>query len=443
MSGIEAVRAAEPCRIALGDLGDARLDGRTKGFPGGMPPLRPDELGSQGWSLLNEDLTLPVCVLRDAAVERNSTWMRRFLAATGAAIAPHGKTSMAPELFAKQLRDGAWGITLATIQQVQVGRHCGLSRILLANQLVGRQAMRYVLDEIARDPGFDFYCLADSVALVDTLAAAARARNAGRPLQLLLEAGYAGGRTGVRDLDTGLAVARAVKAAKPHLSLRGVEGFEGLMQGASAVAGVDRFLDRIVELAERCDAEDLFGPGPVMLTAGGSAYFDRVVERLRAAKLARDSFVVTRSGCYLTHDSGLYARAMIEVAARTPFVREFGEPESALEVWAYVQSRPEPTRSLVTMGKRDVSFDADLPAPLKWYRPSEPAAGLRPMPPGHRITGLNDQHGYLDGPAESPLRLGDMIGFGISHPCLTFDRWPVIYRVDDTYRITGAIRTFF
>ena len=56
---------------------------------------------------------------------------------------------------------------------------------------------------------------------------------------------------------------------------------------------------------------------------------------------------------------------------------------------------------------------------------------------------MNDQHTYLRVPAEADVRVGDLIGSGISHPCTTFDKWRALFTVDDSYRVTGAILTFF
>ena len=83
--------------------------------------------------------------------------MQAFVAQSRVVIAPHGKTTMSPQLFRRQMADGAWAITVATAHQLQVARSFGFQRIILANQLVGRQAIRYVLAELERDPGFDFY----------------------------------------------------------------------------------------------------------------------------------------------------------------------------------------------------------------------------------------------------------------------------------------------
>ncbi len=426
----------------LHELENSIVDGRHKGIPGHCAPLALCEIATRGWNVLAEDMTLPLAVLHESALEHNARWMKAFLARTGAIVAPHGKTTMSPQLFRRQVDDGAWAMTVATIQQLQVARHYGFDRIVLANQLLGKQAIGYVLEELARDPGFEFFSLVDSVAQVEMLAAAASASDPGRPLQLFLECGMRGGRTGVRDLSGALSIARAVDAS-PHLALVGVEGFEGLVSGSEGGEKVAVFLDFIVEVARALDRLDLFAPGRVLLSAGGSAYYDLVATKFGAAGLSREATILTRSGCYLTHDSGTYAEHFVRILERSPELETIGEgPRAAIEVWAYVQSVPEPGLALVTMGKRDVSHDAHLPFPQRWYRPGSAPREAVPLT-GHRCTGLNDQHGYLALPDDSPLRVGDMVGFGISHPCLTFDKWQLMMLVDDRYEVTGAIRTFF
>ena len=138
----------------------------------------------------------------------NEVWMQEFTRRAGVKLCPHGKTTMSPELFARQLAAGAWGITAATPHQLRVMRAMGIPRILYANQLVGSAALRYVANELTRDAGFDFYCLLDSLANLKILAEAFT--RAERPLNVLLEIGQTGGRTGVRNRDDALALARAV-----------------------------------------------------------------------------------------------------------------------------------------------------------------------------------------------------------------------------------------
>ncbi len=427
----------------LDELLNAPVPPTTKGWPvAGALPLR--EVGRQGWNLLREDLPLPVAVLKASGLAHNSRWMRGFLEHFDVRLCPHGKTTMAPQLFARQLGDGAWGITVATVQQLMVCRRFGVPRVLMANQLVGRQAIRAVLAELQADPGFELLCLVDSLAGVEALRRELEEMPLGRPFEVLLEGGVAGGRTGCRTSEQALAVARAI-AAVPELALVGIEGFEDVVAGgpADVEPKIAAFLGYLVDLARACAAEDLFAPGPVILSAGGSKYFDQVTCAFRTAELDRPVEVVLRSGCYLSHDSKIYTDAFARLRERTPEVDRLGAGlRPALELWAIVQSTPEPGLAIATMGKRDVSHDIDLPLARQWFRP-----GLHERPqglgPGFQVIGLYDQHTCMRVPADSPLRVGDLVSFGISHPCTTFDKWRLLYVVDDDYTVTEAIRTFF
>lgn len=418
----------------------------AKGLPAGLGPKDVPRLSELGLSLLSEDLPLPAAVIKRSALDNNRAWMRRFLAETGAKIAPHGKTSMSPQLFQMQLEDGAWSITAGTPAQVLAFRKFGVPRIFLANQLVGRTNIELVLDEMARDPGFDFYCIADSLVGVEQLARAARERKVGRPLQVLVEVGAAGCRTGVRSPEEGIAVARAVKAAEPHLSLRGVETFEGMFPDATLEAKEKRvaaLLADVKVLSTLCYEARLYGEGPVILTAGGTDFFDLAAKLLSDWSATREVMVLIRSGCYLTHDDLSYQRSFSRMLQRSPELKSMGGGlRGALEVWAYVHSRPEQDLAFANVGKRDLSYDIEMPKPLAWFRPGLHRAP-EPIPAGHRVTKLNDQHAYLALPDGSPLQVGDLIAFGISHVCTTFDKWPVICLVDDDYRVIGAVRTYF
>lgn len=432
----EALHGSRPWEAALTSL--------DKGVPALAAPLPLSEVAAQRWNLLAEDLPLPCAVIREDALLHNSAWMCSFLEDHRACIAPHGKTTMAPALFDLQIADGAWAITVATPHQFQVAVAFGYQRIFMANQIVGRRAMHDVITALKAHPETEFFCLVDSEANATALAEAVRAVKPQRPLNVLVELGYEGGRTGCRSVDGALSLARKVHAMGDALCLAGIEGFEGLIRndGApEALAQVNQLLDGMVTLAETAEREGLFSTGEILLSAGGSAYYDIVAQKLGAARLTRPKRVLIRSGCYITHDSVLYVRARQGLSMRDPaLAASHGGLQAALEVWAYVQSRPESARAIVGMGKRDVSYD-DLPVPLKWFRPGMSAP--QPVPPGHAVLRLNDQHCHLEIPADSPLAVGDMVGFGISHPCLTFDKWRVMHLADADYRITGSFRTYF
>lgn len=432
--------------VDVASLETLTIDDTVKGVPGGVTGLALSAVGRRGWNVLRGDLPLPLAILKESALAHNSRWMQRFVERTGVKFAPHGKTTMSPQLFDRQLQDGAWAITLATVPQVQVARRYGVSRVFLANQLVGRAETTYVLNELGRDPGFDFYCLVDSEETVALLASATREIDPGRPVQVLVERGFVGGRAGCRTTDEAVAVARAVRRTAPRLVLRGVEGFEGLVDGVDAVdteRRADAFLRSIVETARACEGEGLFAPGEILLTAGGSAFFDLVVDILGGADIGRPVTTVIRAGCYLTHDSEHYQDAFARILARSGAARETGgQFQSAIELWAYVQSRPEATRVILNAGKRDTSHDVALPRPLQWFRPETHVRPLA-LDAAHVVVALNDQHALLDVPASSPLAVGDRVALGISHPCTTFDKWRLLPVVDDAYNVISAVRTFF
>jgi D-serine dehydratase len=115
--------------------------------------------------------------------------------------------------------------------------------------------------------------------------------------------------------------------------------------------------------------------------------------------------------------------------------------QPALQVWAYVQSIPEESRAIVGIGKRDASFDLGLPLPTLHFRPG--AQMPDPAPKHWALTKLMDQHAYLQIAPGDDIRVGDMIGFDISHPCLTFDRWRVIPIIDSRYQVVDMVQTFF
>ncbi|TGV55725.1 amino acid deaminase [bacterium M00.F.Ca.ET.141.01.1.1] len=417
----------------LHPLDDLVLDETTKAIPPGVA-VRLHDVGSMGWNLLRGDVPLPAAVIRESALDHNSRWMQRFLAKRNAVIAPHVKTTMCPQIMQRQLRDGAWGVTVATLHQMKVCRRFGIDRIVLANQLVGRLELDALVAELNASPGLDFYMLVDSLDAVRLASeAVGRAGTASRPIQVLVERGYPGGRTGCRDNDTALEVARAAHAA-PQLRLCGVEAFEGLIKpkdGGPAQAVAD-FVDEIGALYEACAGENLFERAPPIVTAGGSSFYDIVLDRLAGS----GAQVMTRSGCYVSHDSGVYQAEQKRILAAT------GENEgliNALEVWTHVQSCPEPGLAILTAGKRDFGTDSGLPVPLLISRDD----GLPETLPGCAIFASNDQHAYMRFPATVSVKVGDRIGLGVSHPCTTFDKWQILFLVDDAYDIVGALKTYF
>lgn len=403
------------------------LDWHYKGLPLDTSEIELADIGRQGWNVLRGDLPTPVMVLLRDPLAGNIAAMAAWCAERGLLLAPHGKSTMAPQIFERQLAAGAWGMTCATPWHLRVYREVGVQRVVYANELVEPVALRYVAAELARDPGFELYCLADSVAGVEIMQRELAAAGAPRPLGVLVEVGHDGARCGCRTVEEAVAVAEAVAGA-PLLDLVGVEAFEGLRPAtdlAVALAGVDAFMAKLLEVFDRVG--HLLPQEPI-LTAGGSAFFDRVA----VAFEGRPVTAVIRSGCYVTQDGGHYDRV-------SPLGSQRGGPlRNAMEIWGVVLSRPEPGLALTSFGRRDVPYDLGLPAPLWLARDGErwPLVGAETV-------GLSDQHGHVRVTPDTDIRPGDLLGATISHPCGAFDRWRLLPVVDDAYNVVDAVTTVF
>lgn len=396
----------------------------------------PEQVAQLGWNLLREDLSLPVAVLHQDKMLQNLKWMQRFMTIYNVKLAPHGKTTMAPRLFNLQVAGGAWGITLATAHQTLVAWQHGLRRVLMANQLIGKQNMELVSHMIA-DPGFEFYCLVDSADAVHELGRFYSAR--GQCLRVLLEVGIAGGRCGVRDREQLNTVLDALNRWRGSILLSGVELYEGILAEENEIRA---FLERAVAITKHLLATRLFERMPPLLSGAGSAWFDVVADVFTKTVFPEPVEIVLRPGCYLTHDAGFYREAQAKVLERNSLARDmFGKLQAALQVWAYVQSVPEESKAVIGIGKRDASFDLGLPFPAMRFRPG--AQRPSPVPQHWAVTKLMDQHAYLQIAPDDDVRVGDMIGFDISHPCLTFDRWRTIPVVDSHYQVVDLVQTYF
>jgi D-serine deaminase-like pyridoxal phosphate-dependent protein len=417
---------------ALARLADERVDHRFKGLPPDADGLTVAELAAQRRNLFDGGFATPVLALSAERLEHNLRLMETYAARHGLAFAPHGKTSMAPQLFQRQIEHGAWGITLAVPHQVRVARAFGVRRVFLANELVDPAALRWIAAEQDADPGFRVICYVDSVRGVELMDAALA--GAARPLDVVVElAAGDGARTGVRTEAECAAVADAVAAAA-SLRLVGVAGYEGEVPQATHER-VTAWLRRLVALAAGFDKAGRFaGLDEIVVSAGGSAWFDAVSEVFAEIPgLSAPVLKLLRSGAYVSHDDGHYRRL-------TPFNRvpEEGALEPAFRLWAQVVSRPTDGQAFLNAGKRDAAYDLDLPVAQVVRRD-----GAEREAAGIEVTGLSDQHAWLRTAPGAELEVGDWVGLGLSHPCTSFDKWPLIPVAEADGTVVDYIRTFF
>ncbi|KOT44149.1 amino acid deaminase [Streptomyces caelestis] len=417
---------------ALTHLTEERVDHRFKGLPPDAGGLTVGELAAQRRNLFTDGFTTPVLALSAERLEHNLKLMETYAARHGLAFAPHGKTSMAPQLFRRQIEHGAWGITLAVPHQVRVARAFGIQRVFLANELVDAAALRWIAGELDADPAFRFVCYVDSVRGVELMDAALS--GVSRPVDVVVElAAGEGARTGARTEAGCAAVADAVAGAR-SLRLVGVAGYEGEVPRADPER-VRAWLRRLVALAVDFDRAGRFaGLDEIVVSAGGSAWFDVVADVFAEVPgLSAPALKLLRSGAYVSHDDGHYREL-------TPFNRvpEEGALEPAFRLWTQVVSRPSAEQAFANAGKRDAAYDLDLPFAQVVSRD-----GVERPADGISVTGLSDQHAWLRTTGEADLEVGDWVGLGLSHPCTSFDKWVLVPVAEADGTVVDYIRTFF
>jgi D-serine deaminase-like pyridoxal phosphate-dependent protein len=420
----------------LRDLDLERVDHRFKGLPPDAEGLTVGELAAERRNLFTGGFTTPVLALSAERLEHNLALMETYATRHGLAFAPHGKTSMAPQLFHRQIEHGAWGITLAVPHQVRIARAFGIQRIFLANELVDAAALRWLAGELDRDPGFRFICYVDSVRAVELMDAALAEAGATRPVDLVVELGAGdGARTGVRTEAECFDIANAIAAADT-LRLVGIAGYEGEVPNASPET-VGAWLRRLTALLVDFDKANRFADlDEIVVSAGGSAWFDAVAEVFAELPgLSAPVLKLLRSGAYVSHDDGHYKHL-------TPFNRvpEEGALHPAFRLWAQVVSRPTAEQAFTNAGKRDAAYDLDLPEAqvVRDARTGEVREAT-----GVTVTGLSDQHGWVRTEGGEDLAVGDWLGMGLSHPCTSFDKWQLIPLVEADGTVVHYVRTFF
>jgi D-serine deaminase-like pyridoxal phosphate-dependent protein len=414
-------------------LGAVRIEGTSKGMPRVSSPVPLLRAGEQGWSL--GDLQPPFVVLRLSALEHNVSLMSAYCDEHGVWIAPHGKTTMSPQLWWRQLEAGAWGISAATAAQATVMRAAGVPRILIANPLTDAAAIGWAADDLRGDDR-ELACYVDSERGVELLEGVLREEASPRPLPVLVELGHAGGRTGCRGAEEAVALARRI-ASSPNLSLAGVAGYEGTVahdREPASLERVRRYLGELRTLGVRLGEEGLLSP-TAFVSAGGSVFFDLVVEELGAMRSDVGMRLVLRSGAYVVHDAGIYERSS-PFADRPPESRF----RSAFEVWGAVLSAPEDGLAIVGLGRRDVSFDQGLPRVMAARRED---GSVDDLGGAVEAIALDDQHLYCRVRGDAEFRVGDLVACSISHPCSMFDRWRLIAVVDDDDAVVEVVATFF
>lgn len=170
-----------------------------------------------------QQIPTPALLVDLDAMESNLNRMAAFFRDKPCKLRPHFKNHKTPLLAWKQLRNGAIGMTCATLREAEVLLNYGIDSVLIANEIAGDvKAER--LAELSR--------LASVVVALDNRSAArdlARAqRNRNSRIEVVVDIDIGLNRCGVESGEAALALAKF--AASEGLTVRGIMGYDGHLQ---------------------------------------------------------------------------------------------------------------------------------------------------------------------------------------------------------------------
>jgi D-serine dehydratase len=390
-------------------------------------------------------MNLPLLSLDLPTFEANCRAMLQLCEHAGVQIAPHAKTPMSPALAASLVRQGAWGASVADLRQAEVMLSHGLRRIVIANEIGGRAAAARLAALLDRHRDAEVYLFFDSQILIDALAAEWRKTPELPRLGLLLEVGC--GRGGVHDHAQVVELVRASAAiGDQRLQLAGVAAYEGTVNRPPALAAEMNALldDLFTRMKDALGAvRAVVGSEPLLLSAGGSTLFDVVIARAAPIVQAdRNADLLLRSGACYFGDHGAMPERFASILARnllpTKQLQCVAELRPALRLWAEALSVHDSV-AICGFGLRDAGHDQGAPVPLRLWRYGKPLADIS----GHSaVAKVNDQHAFVD-IAEIQINVGDVVEFGIRHPCTTIDKHQLLFGLGDDGTVREVFRTHF
>ncbi|NPV09521.1 MAG: DSD1 family PLP-dependent enzyme [Anaerolineae bacterium] len=330
--------------------------------------------GSSKW-----DLDTPALVLDLDMLEANLAFMARFMAGASANLRPHAKTHKCAEIGRRQLEAGAVGITCAKLGEAEALAHVAPD-ILIANQIVGPTKIGRLVRLRRRT---DVMVAVDDAGNVDELSQAAGA--AGVSLRVLVEVDVGMGRCGVATAEEALALARRVDAA-PGLVFSGLQGYEGhavmIPDFEQRRATAEKAMAHLTGVRRYIEENGL----PVAIVSGGGTGTYNITGNYPGVD-------EVQAGSYVTMD-----------ARYSSIVPEF---LPAMTVLASVISKPSAGRAITDAGMKAITPEFGMPPVVR--------------PDGLTTVKLSEEHGTLDGPGATSLKLGDKVELIPSHGCTTIN----------------------
>ncbi|RPH69620.1 DSD1 family PLP-dependent enzyme, partial [bacterium] len=266
--------------------------------------------------LQKTDLDTPALLVDLPVVERNIQKMADYCRSAGVALRPHAKIYKATPIFAwMQLRAGAIGITVSKLSEAEVLASGGIQDILIANQIVGSQKVRRLVNLAGHA---HVIVAVDSLKNAEEISAMAKTR--GTRVDVLVEVNIGNNRCGVEPFDTTLKFTEKL-LQMPGIRFSGLMGYDGHLAFMKDLQERDRLSRQSYQiLVDTSRCLEQAGIPVQIVSGGGSATY-------RSAALV-EGITELQAGTYIFNDSTYHDNGL-------------GEFECALSILATIISRPD------------------------------------------------------------------------------------------------------
>ncbi len=308
----------------------------------------------------------PALVLDLDRLDGNIRSMATHAESRGYQLRPVAKIHKSVEIARRQVDAGAVGMGCATLSEAEAMVAGGIPGVMLFTSVVSEPKLQRLAALNARAK--------DLIVVIDDFGNLAQlgkvTRPTGHTLQVMVDLELGGGRTGLADEDSAVALARRIHETE-GLEFAGIQAYNG--EGLSEIDYRSRRkvvlerAHRVSELVARFDAEGLH---PRIVSGGGTGSHDIDAEA--------GVFTELQVGSYVFMDL-YYIDAVMRLNEPHPF-------KSALTVWGTVVSAAQPGFVVTDVGLKEIDGA---------FGPISPSV-INGAPSGARYSLVGDDLGRID-----------------------------------------------
>jgi len=433
----------------LKEIDEVELNSSIKGIPF-VKNIKLKNIKKAKLNIIKENVQFPILTLDKNKLENNINILKSFAKRNSLNLAPHCKTFMSPQIINEYFRND-WGVTISNNQQLSSIVKLNLKNIIYGNLIINRENLIQYLKICKKYKNISniYYCIDSSYGL-KLLMNLIETTNYKNDIKILIELGFKNGRCGIRDFDSFKKILKIYNRKISNITISGLFFYEGAI-ASNDKRVISNKIENIIKLTKLCHEElireNLYKNKNNIITAGGSVYFDLVTKYYHKYSFTNNPKLIIRPGSFIAYGHGYYEKKIDDIKKRKIIKKYISSKENiflpSLLIWSHVISINDDGKAIINFGKRDVSFDLGNPIPISIYRKNNFFKKIKNDKNLINVYKLNDQHAFLKYHKSLNLKIGDLISFGVSHPCITFDKWKYFYMINSKTEIINIYKTFF